>query len=252
MKKAGRGRKPRHEEHENHERWLVSYADFITLLFAFFVVLYATSNADLEKTKEFQDSVRSSLKLGAIGSGGGSAGPAAAPSGAVVPELINPLEGFPRRNGVAEVQEYVEQQIKRELTKREIERSGLEIHRDAQGARILLPAEALFPADDTKLKKSSLETLGKIADILKKADRRVVVEGHTDNRPARATDVPSNWELASLRATSVVRYFVKYHELDPSLLSATSYADQKPVASNASEETRARNRRIEILVTGED
>lgn len=246
-----KGRRGRHEEHENHERWLVSYADFITLLFAFFVVLYATSNADREKQKEFEDSVKASLKIVAVGMGGGqqTAGDA---NTNIVPELVNPIDGFPRRGGPAEVQDFIERQIKQNFGKDELAKAGIETRRDALGARISLSAAAFFPSGEAKLKKSSLEALDKVAEILKKADRRIVVEGHTDNQAIRSAEFPSNWELASLRATSVVRYLVKYHSLDPGRLSATSYADQKPVAANDNEEDRAKNRRIELLITGEE
>lgn len=237
MKKS---RRKKHEEHENHERWLVSYADFITLLFAFFVVMYATSNSDETKQKEFEDSVRAELKLAVISKGaGGSSG-----GSQLVPEIASPIDAFPRRNAMGEVQDYVERRLRRHFTKEELE-TVVRFERDPHGARILLPAASLFPTGEGRLRKSSLETLDKIAGILKDSERRVVIEGHTDNQET------GGWELASQRATSLVRYLIKYQGMDPARIAATSYADQRPVVPNDTEENRARNRRIEILVTPE-
>lgn len=239
-----RGRR-RHEEHENHERWLVSYADFITLLFAFFVVMYATSNSDVDKQQKFEDSVRSELKLAVIRTGqGGLQGV----NDQLIPQLINPIDDrFPRRGTALEIQDYLERQLRKYFTQTEIDRSGIQIKSDAFGARISLPSSSFFPEGDSRLKKNSLETLNKIALILRDANRNIIVEGHTDDQ--RTPGLPSNWELGSLRASSVVRYLVNYENLDPSRLAAASYADQRPIAPNDSDENRARNRRIEILVT---
>lgn len=241
-------RRRKHEEHENHERWLVSYADFITLLFAFFVVLYATSSANEDKQKKFEDSVRTEMKLG-VGMGSGGMGGAAE---SLINEVFNPLEQFPKRGSPNEVRDYVERQVRRTMTKEEREKTIQEIKTDPMGARISLAASAFFPSGSAKLKRSALESLNKIADILKNSHRRIVIEGHTDDQPIQTTDFPSNWELASGRATSVIRYLIKYENLNPKRLAALSYADQHPVVENTSEENRERNRRIEILITGEE
>lgn len=245
----GAARKKKHEEHENHERWLVSYADFITLLFAFFVVLYATSTKNEEKEKSFEDSVRHEMKLGF--SGGRAAGTGEG-SDVLSAEMVNPLDGFPRRGGPAEVRDFVERQIKKAMTKEEQEQSGLEVKNDALGARITLAAATFFPSGSSKIKKSAVETLDKVAEILKlTGNRRIVIEGHTDDAPIATTEFPSNWELASARASSVIRYLIKYQGLEAKRMAALSYADQKPLVPNNSEENRVKNRRIEILITGE-
>lgn len=244
-------RRRRHEEHENHERWLVSYADFITLLFAFFVVMYATSTNNEEKQKSFEESVRANLKLGFVSQSSGQ-GSANNNGELVVPELINPIDGFPRRGGPTEVQDYVARQIDKNLTKEEKEQAIVKVHHDVMGARISLAASSFFPSGQTKIKMSSLKILGRLAEILKNTDRRIVIEGHTDDRPIDSPEFASNWELASLRATSVVRYLIKYQGVPASRLAAISYADQKPLVPNDSDENRAKNRRIEILILGEE
>jgi chemotaxis protein MotB len=98
-----------------------------------------------------------------------------------------------------------------------------------------------------------LQALDKIAELLKETDRKIIIEGHTDNTPVSAgAPYESNWELASLRATSIVRYLIKYHQIDPARISAISYADTRPLQKNDSEEGRSRNRRIEIYLVLDD
>lgn len=243
-------RSKKHEEHENHERWLVSYADFITLLFAFFVVLYATSNADVEKQKEFEDSVRTNLKLSLSGSGG-SSGTVQNPAEEAVAALV--ADGkFPQKGGARETEDYVERSLSKNMGDGEKKKAIQDVHHDSIGVRIALAAATFFPGGSAKLKMSSLKTLDQVAAILKQTERRVIIEGHTDNQPVESKEFPSNWELASQRATSVVRYLIKYHKMDPKRFAAISYADQKPVAANDTPENQAKNRRIEILIVTDD
>lgn len=239
-------RRQKHEEHESHERWLVSYADFITLLFAFFVVMYATSNNDEGKQKEFEESVRAELKLAIIGQGASGGGQSDGNS--IFAELLNPLDRFPKRGGPEEIRDYMERQIRRRLSDEERQRLGLEVRADRDGARISFSAESFFPSGSPQLKRSAVEGLKLLGGILAETEKRVVVEGHTDNVPLKGGEIASNWELASLRATSVVRYLIVNQGVDPQRLAATSYADQVPLVPNTTEENRSRNRRIEILI----
>jgi chemotaxis protein MotB len=237
------------EEPENHERWLVSYADFITLLFAFFVVMYATSTNNQEKQKSFQESVRTNLKL--IGSSGGSGqghGSEGNVGGNDTGDTFIQIEGFPSRGGPGETKAYLSQALDKKLEASEKEKIQ-NLRHDALGVRIELASSQFFLPGGTKLKLTALKSLDVIAQILKETDKKVVIEGHTDNT-AVSKDAPyeTNWELASLRATSIVRYFIKYHNLDPARLSAISYADTRPLESNNSAEGRSRNRRIEIYL----
>ena len=238
-----------HEEPENHERWLVSYADFITLLFAFFVVMYATSTNNQEKQKSFQDSVQTHLKLvgtqGGAGAGSGSEGNV---GGVESGDTFIQLDGFPARGGPGETKEYLNRTLEAKLEKEDKGKIH-NLRHDAIGVKIELASSQFFLPGGVKLKRSSLKALDTIASILKETDKKVVIEGHTDNQ-AVATDAPfeSNWELASLRATSIVRYLISYHGIDPARLSAISYGDTRPLESNNSPEGRARNRRIEIYL----
>lgn len=244
-----RDRQQHHEEPENHERWLVSYADFITLLFAFFVVMYATSTNNQEKQKSFQESVRTNLKLvgtsGGSGAGNGSEGNV---GGMETGDAFIQIEGFPARGGPGETQQYLTRALEKKLES-EDKSKVQNLRHDAIGVRIELASSQFFLPGGVKLRRSALKALDTIAEILKESDKKIVIEGHTDNTPVSA-DAPfeSNWELASLRATSIVRYLIRYHNIPPERLSAISYGDTRPLESNNSPEGRARNRRIEIYL----
>lgn len=232
----------KHEEHENHERWLVSYADFITLLFAFFVVLYATSTQNEEKEKKFEDSIRTNFRM--IGGAGERDA-----NGALFGQVFDPLEMIQKRNlGNAELEDAVEQVLQKNMSKQERKETISNIRYDQTGVRISLSAATFFPSGSSKIRLPALQSLDKIATILKQSGRHIVIEGHTDDRALAGGNIESNWELGSLRATSVVRYLIKYHQMDAKKLAAASYADQRPLVPNTSEENRAQNRRIEILI----
>jgi chemotaxis protein MotB len=242
-------RRKNHEEHENHERWLVSYADFITLLFAFFVVLYATSTQNEEKEKKFEDSVRAQFKMA------GGEGKKSSDEGGLLGQVIDPIDVFQQRNvGNGELEDYVDRLLQKNMSAEERKLAIGGLRHDSVGVRISLAASTFFPVGQAKLRLPALRSLDKIADILKKSKNRIIIEGHTDDQAlVNGGAIESNWELASLRATSVVRYLIKYHGISPKRLAAISYADQKPLVPNTTDENRAKNRRIEILiVNGED
>ena len=241
-------RKNNEEEPENNERWLVSYADFITLLFAFFVVMYATSSNNQEKQKSFQDSVRINLKLEGAGSESTEKGDAGSIGGEKASDVLIPLEGFPANRGPGETKDYLNRFVEKKFD--DDEKSKIqELRHDALGVRIALASAQFFNPGGTKIKVGALKALDKIAQLLKETDRKIVIEGHTDDTAvSKGAAYESNWELASLRATSIVRYFQKYHDIDPKRMSAISYADTRPLKSNDSEEGRSQNRRIEIYI----
>lgn len=237
----------KHEEHENHERWLVSYADFITLLFAFFVVMYATSTANEEKQKKFEDSIKMELRL----SGGGGNTNRTSIEEAML-ELKMPLGSFPTKGGAGEAQDYVERSLSKSMGSDEKKNSIQDVYSDAVGVRIALAASTFFPAGSAKLKMSALGSLDKVAEVLKSNNKRIIVEGHTDDTPIEGSIYPSNWELAAGRSSAVIRYFVKYHNLDSKRFISLSYGDQKPIVPNDTEEHRAMNRRIEVFIITDD
>lgn len=241
-------KRKKHEEHENHERWLVSYADFITLLFAFFVVMYATSTANEEKQKEFEDSIKLNLRLAGNGSNN-SNGNAIEDA---IAELVMPVGNYPRKGGPQEVEDFVERSLDKSMDSQQKKQAIQDIYHDSVGVRIALAASTFFPEGSAKLKMSALTSLDKVADVLKTNKKRIIIEGHTDDVPIAGQLFPSNWELAGGRATAVVRYFVKYHNLDPKRFVALSYGDQKPIVPNDNDEHRSMNRRIEIFIITDD
>ncbi|MNK75543.1 Motility protein B [compost metagenome] len=239
-----RRHRKKHEEHESHERWLVSYADFITLLFAFFLLMYATSTGNEEKQQKFEDSIKLNFHL--MGKGGTDQ------KGDVISntlaELDMPLGAFPKKGGPSEAEDYVQRALGKSMGGEEKKQVVQDIYHDAVGVKIALAASSFFQPGSAKLKSSALTSLDKLADILKSNDRRVIIEGHTDDTPIVGDLYPSNWELAGGRSSAVVRYFVKVHKMDAKRFVSLSYGDQKPIVPNDTDEHRAQNRRIEIFI----
>jgi chemotaxis protein MotB len=243
-------RRRKHEEHENHERWLVSYADFITLLFAFFVVLYATSTQNEEKEKQFENSIRAKFHMVAVGFGG-NAPPnmGSGPTG----QVFDPLELIQRRHlNTDDLEDYVNKLLDKNLSNKEKQEAIAGIRRDAIGVRITLAASTFFPPGSAKLKQPAVKVLNILGKILKNANRQIIIEGHTDNQPVVGNQFESNWELASIRATTVVRYLINIFKMDPAKLGAVSYGDTRPLVPNTSEVNRAKNRRIEIVIVNKE
>jgi len=238
-----------HEEHENHERWLVSYADFITLLFAFFTVLYATSQRDIAKQKEFEQSIRRSfrsfLDFGGVQGGQTFHDQDTSP-------IPPPIDLFPPSNGTpSELEESIDRITSKIMSKEEKAEFISEIRHDALGVEISLAANALFPTGSDQFSDKGLKALNKIGAVLKASGRKLIIQGHTDNQPINTTRFPSNWELSAARATRIVRYLISRQGINPSQIVAVAYGEHKPVASNDTEQGRAKNRRIEIMmVTG--
>jgi chemotaxis protein MotB len=243
-------RRKKHEEHESHDRWLVSYADFITLLFAFFVVLYATSTQNEDKEKQFEDSIRAKFHMVAVGFGGNAApNMGAGPTG----QVFDPLELLQRRRvGTDDLEDYVSKLLDKNLNAQEKKEAIAGVRKDAIGVRITLAASTFFPPGSAKLKQPAVKVLNILAKILKSANRQVIIEGHTDNKPVVGNQFESNWELASIRATTVVRYLINVYQMDPTKLGAVSYGDTRPLVPNTTEENRAKNRRIEIIIVNKN
>lgn len=253
-------RKPKHEEHENHERWLVSYADFITLLFAFFTVLYATSQADLKKQEEFEKSFKQQITSFGVSVGlgnGSSQGPNQdnqfGEHEGSHKNIIKPMvDTFPPAGaGAQEVQDHVARRIARDLSEDDRKSMISGLKHDAVGVEIVLAANKLFSIGSADIKPEAAVALDRLGQMLKESGRRVIIEGHTDDLPIKTEKYPSNWELSAARATKIVRYLSARHKIPASKLVPVAYADQKPLVPNDSETNRARNRRIEIkIVTG--
>jgi chemotaxis protein MotB len=241
-------KKKHEEEHENHERWLVSYADFITLLFAFFVILYATSAKDVSKAQEFQKSVQKAFR--SFVDFGGLEGKFVDTNQATQ-FLPPPIDVVPQEGtGPREMLDFVDREMEKELGADE--KNLVDLRTDSEGVRVTIADSFLFDSGSALLKESALPKLDRMSKVFKKTKRKLIIEGYTDNQAIHTQLFPSNWELSSSRACTLVRYLILQHSVEPRLLAAVGYADQRPRLPNDTAENRAKNRRIDVLIVTED
>lgn len=246
------------EVHENHERWLVSYADFITLMFAFFVVLYATSQADSEKLKQFENSMKKFMMGMAMESSSGGTGEATPPKGKPVNDqekFDSPIEEKLDRYKSGEAGELlknVETYIETNIRSQDVEKYIKDMDLTDWGVKIVLDSDALFAGDSEKFQREALNTLDTVLEYVSKISKKTIVASHSDNGLLRSPDFKSFWELTSARATTLTRYLIKRHGMDPSKIVPIGFADQRPLVPNTTPINRKRNRRIEIVVTTTD
>ncbi len=231
----------KYDEHiENHERWLISYADFITLLFAFFVVMYALSVVNEGKYKVL--SVALGDAFGATGKGGAGA------SGEAPPAIALPLQ---KRRSEAMLHERARltrlaQDLSATLAPL-VKEGKVRVTQNSRGVSVEINASVLFDPGEAALTDESRQALRAVAVLLKDDAHAVQVEGHTDLTPIKTALFPSNWELSAVRASSVVRLFVD-SGVAPERLTAIGHAANDPVASNDTPEGRARNRRVAVTI----
>ncbi|MBI4983844.1 MAG: flagellar motor protein MotD [Rhodocyclales bacterium] len=240
-------RRKAEDEHENHERWLVSYADFITLLFAFFVVMYAISQVNEGKYRVLSDTLASAFRTVP----GSTTGAAVALNQSMAPAL--PMRRNQPTSKTDEKLKKNKEQLRNiakevnEALAPLVKEGQVRITEGALGITIDINANVLFAPGEARLDLAAVRALTAVAQILAATDFPVIVEGHTDNVPISTPQFPSNWELSGVRASSVVRLFIDAG-VDPRRLTATGYADQRPVADNVTVEGRQRNRRVAITI----
>ena len=245
------------ESHENHERWLVSYADFITLLFAFFVVMFASSQTDKAKAQAISDSVEKALKgesfskavsaiLGGSPDNTGQGNAQMKGPGGVKKE-VKPVDV--KKNGqIAELLPSL-----KVLTKElgaEIQAGKLQISMGSRGLIISFTQAALFPSGEDEITKDFYPGVQKIANAIKQIPNPVRLEGHTDAIPIHNSRFRSNWELSAARSIALLELFVSYG-LPRERLSIAGYADTAPVDNNDTEEGRQKNRRVDMVILNE-
>jgi chemotaxis protein MotB len=243
-------RRRRHEEeHENHERWLVSYADFITLLFAFFVVMYAISQVSEGKYRVLSDSLLQAFKPSAT-----SSNIAPVPD----PRTTAPLDPISRirlrhaeqqRREREERMKIIAQKVMQALSPL-VQAGQVRITQSARGIAVEINASMLFQSAQATLEPGAVQALNSVAQVLAQSDNALEVEGHTDRDPINTALFPSNWELSGARASSVVRLFID-SGLAPYRMAAVGYADTRPVETNETAEGRSRNRRVTVLIRPE-
>ena len=235
-------RRARSHEHENHDRWLISYADFITLLFAFFVVMYAISSVNEAKYQIFSDSLTSAFGKQIVKS---DATAPASEQDLLLKSLVD------RRNAkLAEQQREAMQDIAKKINQvmsALVKNGQVSVMQTNRGVAVEINASALFSQGDATLRGGAISTLIEVAKVLEPVGLAIEVEGHTDDIPITTQQFPSNWELSSARASSVVRLFIG-HGLMPEHLKAIGSAANYPVTPNDTADGRARNRRITVTI----
>lgn len=252
MANYGRRRRRREaDDPENHERWLVSYADFITLLFAFFVVMYALSSINEGKYRVMSDSISSAFRN--IPGATSGAQVALNPGPNTPLSIAIPTKRLPPNVKTDATQAAKRDRLRnmaRELNKALaplVEEGKVKVTEGALGITVDINASVLFAPGDARLDLGAVRALAAVAQILAPTDFPITVEGHTDNTPINTPQFPSNWELSGMRASSVVRLFIETG-VDGRRLTATGYADQRPLADNATADGRQRNRRVAITI----
>ncbi len=249
-------RKKKQEEHENHERWLVSYADFITLLFAFFVVMYSISSVNEGKYRVLSDSISSAFN----------------PSEAGLPiKLNNPLKppivsraassSTPNSSQSQNLSSYggvqasqkdkinlrkISSQVEKKLSPL-IDKKLVKLKKNDLWIEIEIKSSILFSSGRAKLQSKARPVLRVVAKVLGGFDNQIQVEGFTDNVPIDTEDFQSNWELSAARAASVVHLFSRAG-VKPTRLSAVGFGEFKPIAKNNTAAGRQKNRRVKIVV----
>lgn len=244
-------RKKKPEEHENLERWLVSYADFITLMFAFFVVMYSLSSLNEGKYRVLSESLMMAFQ-------NPSALIKQKPEVAAGQRLIIQQQAAVVRRPMPDArmrqQELKLKSIANDVMKvldPLVKEGQVKITQSARGVAIEINASVLFRSGEAKLAPESIKVLTAVGQVLTEVDNPIQVEGYTDDVPIKSPVFPSNWELSAARASSVVRLFEE-NGVNPERLVAVGYGENHPVESNDTPEGRSRNRRVTVMILNEE
>lgn len=238
-------RRKRTEEHENHDRWLVSYADFITLLFAFFVVMYALSTVNEGKYRILSDSMVNAFRNIPVNTS--SQAPVVVPkpppqqkqtTTSKIPDPLKQKQREKMKNIAKDILEVMAPLI---------EQGKVRVVETSRGVTIEINDSILFSPGQALLQPAMVRAMRAVAEVLAASDFPITIEGHTDNVPISTLQFPSNWELSAVRATTVLRLFADAG-VAADRLTAIGYADTRPVEPNLLADGRARNRRVSILI----
>jgi chemotaxis protein MotB len=266
-----RERRGHHDDEANHERWLISYADFITLMFAFFVVMYSISSVSEGKYRVLSDSlaqafdntqgasslIPSPIDLpieqtlpyeqveGTVESEhvGGDIDEAAVGHGDITEENDEVLVEKDRvKKSLGEIADDIRYELFPLIDEKLISVSNTD-----KAIEVEIKSKLLFPSGDARLESKAIPILSNLATIFSTFNNPIQVEGFTDDQPIKTATFPSNWELSSARAASVVHLFMR-RGIEPARMSATGYAEFRPIADNSSKEGRQKNRRVMIII----
>lgn len=252
-------RRQEHEEHVNTEAWAIPYGDLITLLLAFFVVMYAISSVNEGKYRVLSDSLVAAfrgqphtMKPLAVGS---KLAPVAFDE---TPAAVKPSQALKFQDEIPDpVDRLAEVRLNEMVTDLEnalrslIDKELIRIRREASWVEVEIRTDILFPSGSAEIEPDAVSVLERLAGILLARTYPVRVEGHTDDRPIHTVQFPSNWELSAARAARIVRLF-EGHGIPPTRLLVAGFGEHRPAADNATAEGRNRNRRIAIVILGDD
>jgi chemotaxis protein MotB len=260
--------KKKHPEHVNHERWLVSYADFITLLFAFFVVLFASGQSDKRKQVMLAHSMQSAFDHNGIFDPHSKSPPINEEANAVKDAVASPLglplpslssapgnpngakdtgkDGVKPAIGASTQAERIKEVVKEQLLKRQLPVGIISVHTTVDGTVVSLREAGFFASGSADLRIESIGLLNTIIASL--PDQPIRVEGHTDNVPIHTAQFATNWELSTARAATITRLLITQNAVTPTKISAAGYAEFRPIADNATEQGRSQNRRVDIVL----
>lgn len=261
-------RRHEHEEHTNHEAWAIPYGDLITLLLAFFVVMYAVSSVNEGKYRVLSDSMMAAfrgspkttepIQIGDKAVRFWSEETLAGLSPSQVMKLPEQRQddqaGLLERFGRAGLEDSKAGATDRDVAAllkgaldSLIARNLVTVTRKPLWVEVEIKTDILFPSGSAEIEASAVDVLNRVADILRPLTYRLRVEGHTDNRPIATTQFPSNWELSGARASRIVR-LLESRGVDPARMSVAGQGEHQPVADNATPEGRNRNRRVVLLI----
>jgi len=258
-----RGRRSRRQTPQhNQDRWLVSYADFITLLFAFFVVMYSAAQVDKRKIGHLAMAIQVAFQR--LGVFPASADAVSADNAAPIPlhpipsaesgrqpavwQREGPPEGTPAAPEDADL-ERLKQELRQTLAL-EISRQEVALRTAPDGLVISLREIGFFDTGSAQIKDDSAPAFSRMASLLQQHKYRIRIEGHTDNVPVHNSQFKSNWELSTARATELIRLLIVKYSYAPERLSAVGYAEYHPIATNDTPEGRAQNRRVDVVILG--
>jgi chemotaxis protein MotB len=216
----------KHGSHENSERWLLTYADLITLLLGLFVILYAMSKVDSEKYSKVMQAL------------GGVFG---------APAAIEGSQSVLSAQGALTERESIANKVRSAMYE-DLKSSLVTVSQDSRGVVVHLAEELLFASGNADLKSSSTRSLDLLAGVLKTLPNEIRVEGHTDNVPIHTAAFPSNWHLSVARAMNTADYLMTKRRLEPTKFNVVGYSEYKPLAPNTTAEDRAKNRRVDIVI----
>jgi chemotaxis protein MotB len=255
-------RKKKHQEHVNHERWLVSYADFITLLFAFFVVLYSSSQVDKRKAGRLALAIQVAFQELGVFQTSSTKVPIkdedALPFEKVqiveninkdqdLKRIVNPMKGTLSSAAETQSLQDAKEAIRKALSP-EINRGEVSMSLRREGLVVSLKEMGFFDSGSAAIRPGSLNAIERLSEVLKTRPENLRVEGHTDNVPIHTARFATNWELSTARATELIQLLITKYGIPPGHLSAAGYGEFHPVASNGTPEGRAQNRRLDVVI----